>query len=109
MRLERPYTLDGEMTLLLDFFAKYLPRERARDLLLFDHMSVNPSCYVPRALRREDPRLAKYKRMLEESHPLKSGVRRAIAILYSEECLAFADYDKKDPVTERYDVKTFKL
>ena len=97
------------MAVLLSFFEAYLSRERARDLLLLDHIASNPSCYVPKALRREDPALARAKRLLAEKDPPKAGVRRAVGILYTEKCIAYADYDKKDPVTGNYEVKTVKM
>ena len=107
--LARAYTLDDEISALLAFFEDYLPRERVRDLLLLDHISKNPSCYVPKALRREDAALARVKREMGEAYPLKQGVRRAVVLLYTQACVAFADYDKKDPVTDRYEVKTVKM
>jgi hypothetical protein len=107
--LGHTYTMDEEIAALLSFFEAYLPRVRVRDLLLLDHIAVNPSCYVPKALRREDPALARVKRALAENRPSKAGVRRAVAILYTEQCIAYADYDKKDPVTGRYEVKTVCL
>lgn len=103
------YTLDDETKVLLDFFEAYLPRERVRDLLLWDHMARNPSCYTPKALRLEDPALARIKRAMDEKHPRKTGVRRAVAILYTEGRVAFADYEEKDPVTGSYEVKTFVM
>lgn len=103
------YTLDDEMAVLVRFFEKYLPAARVRDLLLLDFMAVNPSCYTPKSLRREDARLAKVKRKIDALTPPHAGVRRAYAILYTEEKAAFADYDKKDPVTGRYEVKTVDL
>ena len=107
--LTKAYTLDDEIAVLLAFFEDYLPRERVRDLLLLDHISKNPSCYVPKALRREDAALARVKREMGEAYPLKQGVRRAVVLLYTQACVAFADYDKKDPVTDRYEVKTVKM
>jgi hypothetical protein len=103
------YTLDGEVAVLAAFFEKHLPRERVRDLLLLDFLATNPSCYTPKALRREDERLAKVKRKIDDIAPCPTGVRRAYAILYTEGCAAFADYDEKDPVTGRYEVKTLDL
>ena len=107
--LKRPYTLDEEITLLLAFFTRYLPKERARDLILLDFIATNPSCYTPKALRREDERLARTKRALAKARPPKSGVRRAVALLYTEGRVAYADYDKKDPVTGCYEVKTVDM
>jgi hypothetical protein len=103
------YTLDGEVAVLAAFFEKHLPRERVRDLLLLDFLATNPSCYTPKALRREDGDLARLKRKMDEALPPRAGVRRAYAILYTEGCAAFADYDEKDPVTGRYEVKTLSL
>ena len=106
LRLGAGYTLDDEIRVLLAFFSERMPPARARDLLLLDFMAVNPSCYTPKTLRCEDGALARVKRKINEKHPLKEGVRRAYAILYTEGCAAFADYEEKDPVTGRYEVKT---
>ena len=107
--LAEGYTLDDEVAALARFFEKHLPAARVRDLLLLDFMAVNPSCYTPKSLWREDVRLAKVKRKIDGITPQRVGVRRAYAILYTEEKAAFADYDKKDPVTGRYEVKIVDL
>ena len=98
------YTLDDEVRLLFDFFAEHLSRDRARDLLLWDFLATNPSCYTPKALRREDGSLARVKARLETLYPRKKDCRRAYAILYTEGCAAFADYGEKDPISGEYPV-----
>lgn len=103
------YTMDGEIALLLSFFTPYLGEDRARDLLLLDLLARNPSCYVPRALRREDPLLARAKAALRTLCPPPSGVRRAVAILYTEDAVAYADYGMRDPVTGAYAVQKIAL
>lgn len=108
-RLGRDYTLDDEVSLLLDFFANYMSPLRARDLILLDFLATNSSCYTPKALRREDAALARVKREIAVKNPPRAGVRRAVGILYSEGKAVCVDYDKKDPVTHRYEVKTVVL
>lgn len=107
--LKKPYTLDGEIAVVLSLFKQYLREARARDLLLWDHLSVNPSCYVPKPLRKEDKALARVKRAIDAAYPTNAGARRAVAILYTENTAVFADYGEKDPVTGSYEVKTFKM
>ncbi len=98
------YTLDDEVSLLLGFFAERLSSDRARDLLLSDFLAANPSCYTPKALRREDSALARVKARLDGLYPRKENCRRAYAILYTEGCAAYADYDEKDPISGEYSV-----
>ena len=108
-RLSSAYTMDDEVALLLDFFAARLGAARARDLLLLDFLSYNPSCYVPKALRREDGMLARVKAAVARCYPQKKGVRRALVLLYTEGVAAFADYDMRDPVTGLYAVRKIRL
>lgn len=107
--LKTPYTLDDEIEALLSFFAKHLSEDRARDTLLADFLATNPSCYTPKALRREDERLARVKLAVDGRFPKKKDVRRAYAISYTEDVALYCDYDEKDPVTGRYHVRKVPL
>ena len=75
-----------------------------RDRLVYDRLAYDSSCVIPRTLRVYDKRLGALSRLLGNKYPKKQGVRRCVAILYSEDKVIFSDYDKKDPVTQRYEV-----
>ena len=77
---------------------------RLRDVMLRDRIEHNNSCVIPRKLRIYDERMRMISERIAEQYPLREGKRRCIGILYSEGKVIFADYRKKHPVTERYDV-----
>ncbi len=104
LTLRKPYTLDDEVGCLFAFFAERLSPERARDLLLLDVLCHNPSCYIPKVLRREDGALAALRRRVDGEHPRRAGVRRAYGILYTEGVAVWVDYDTPDPITGEYRV-----
>ena len=78
---------------------------RLRDIMLYDRISNNNSCVIPRSIKVFDARLKRYDRYLKEKYPLKSGVRRSVGILYTEGKVIFADYENMHPVTELYAVR----
>ena len=102
--LPKRYTLDDEVACLLSFLAARLSPARARDLLLWDILAHNPSCYIPTALRREDSALRTRRREIDATHPKREGVRRAYGILYTESAFLWVDYDAPDPITGDYRV-----
>ena len=105
--LPQGYTQDEEIALLLAFFSDILTPARARDLLLLDFLSTNPSCYTPKALRVKNPLFSRVKRALDARFP--HTARRALAFLYTENCIAYADYDRRDPITGEYPVTRLEM
>ena len=56
-----------------------------RDRLVYDRLAYDSSCVIPRTLRVYDKRLGALSRLLGNKYPKKQGVRRCVAILYSED------------------------
>ena len=84
-------------------------REVLRDKLVYDRIRHNSSCVIPEGIRVYDKRLKGISRALSERYPQTPGVRRCVAVLYSEDSVIFADYDKKHPVTEHYEVSVIPM
>ena len=101
--LKAGYTVNDEISLLYTFFLKQgLDADRLRDAMLLDFISTNSSRLMPSALRADDPLYGRVKSTLATLYPLKSGVRRAVALLKHSKEAAFVDYTEKDPVTHEY-------
>ena len=97
-----PLTLDEEISLIYHFFANAgIEESTLRDALLLDFLATNSSRLTPTVLRREDKRLKAIKGTLAERFPVKSGTRRAVALLRDGQA-AFVDYTEKDPVSGEY-------
>ena len=78
-----------------------------RDALVLDALSTRGDGRLPQCLYVADPLLRKAKIALEADPATRSrkGVRRAVALLYGAQKIAYADYDcPKDPVTGAYPV-----
>ncbi len=83
--------------------------EVLRDRLLYDRIECNNSCVIPHPLRVHDTRMRMISDKLAELYPPARGVRRCIGILYSEDKVIFADYDRAHPVTGVYKVKEIAM
>ncbi len=88
-----------------------LDGERVRDCMALDRLATNREGSLPEHLRIRTPELRKYLNMLEENVETraKKGVKRAITIMKSEPCAVYVDYDRKNPVTNRYNLKQIKF
>lgn len=84
--------------------------EKIRDAIVCDRLATNSSKGLPLLLYRNDARLKKIKRLLNQvpATAEKSQVRRNIAILYHAKMAVFADYDKKNSNGE-YDLQYIDL
>lgn len=80
-----------------------------RDRLVYDRIAYDSSCVIPRSIRVYDKRLKEISGILSERRTEKRGVRRCVAILYTEDKVIFADYDRRHPVTERYAVSEISI
>ncbi len=82
---------------LYAFFEKGSDSTKLRDLLLCDYAVNIKSNSLPSCLMREDKRLRKFRQYLEGNEQTKreKGVMRKTFLLYSENCGAYVDYDKK--------------
>ena len=99
--------LDKYVCLAYEYFSmvRGVDKIRLRDLMILDRISTNNSDIFPSALRVDDERLKKLRHTLNEKGKVKS-----VAILYSENKVAYCDYShKKNPVTGQWDINYIEL
>jgi len=72
--------------------------------MVCDRLATNSSGKLPNVLRVKDPALKSAVHLLEQSEETRSqkGVKRGVALLYSENCAVYADYREKNPITGEY-------
>ncbi len=76
-----------------------------RDKMIYDRLATNNSAIIPKSLCIEDPRLKKVKHRLALDYPMKKGVCRSVAILYSEGRVVFCDYEGEKSALGEYSVR----
>lgn len=76
-----------------------------RDRMIYDRLATNNSGVIPKSLYVEDSRLKKAKHRLALTYPIKKGMSRSVAILYSEGRVIFCDYGKEKPDFGEYDIR----
>lgn len=76
-----------------------------RDKMIFDRIATNNSGIIPKSLCITDKRLKKAKQIIAQIRPIKSGVNRSVAILYTEKRVIFCDYEKRDAVSGEFEVR----
>ncbi|MBW7571388.1 B12-binding domain-containing radical SAM protein [Caproiciproducens faecalis] len=101
--------LDEYIALVFTFFSGQngIDKEVLRDKMVRDRLSTNASGKLPPILYVRDPSLGKAVRELENEFPTPKGVKRGCAILYSEHCLAYADYQNRNPINGEFYLKEF--
>ncbi len=80
-----------------------------RDRMVYDRVSTNNSGVMPESLKVTDALLKKARQRVNEISPLKKGVGRTVAILYSEKKVIWCDYEEKDRVTGLYKVESISF
>jgi radical SAM superfamily enzyme YgiQ (UPF0313 family) len=97
-------SLDDFTALVFSYFSgqSNVDKSRLRDCMVCDRLATNASGRIPKALQIYDPRLKSAIRALEREHGRKKAIKRGYALLYSENCLAYTDYEDKNPVTGEY-------
>jgi len=82
-----------------------------RDQMVCDRLATNSSGRLPAILRIQDANLKKAVKALETSKDLlmRQGIKRGYAILYTENCLVYAEYRDEDPVTGEYQLYRYPL
>lgn len=75
------------------------------DRMIYDRLATNNSGVIPKRLYIEDPKLKKVKHRLALDFPIKKGVSRSVAILYSEGRVIYCDYGKKKSSLGEYQVR----
>lgn len=102
-------SLDYFTALVLSYYSGQLnvEKSRLRDCMVCDRLATNASGRIPKALQIHDPRLKAAIKALEHEHGRKKAIKRGYALLYSENCLAYTDYEDKNPVTGEYLVNKY--
>ena len=95
---KKPMPLDEYTALVYEYFSSLngVDRAKLRDFMCCDRLSTNTSGKLPECLKIQDKLLAKITHQLEtcpETAP-KTGDKRAVCILYSQNKVVFADYNK---------------
>lgn len=82
-----------------------------RDKMVCDRLATNCSGVLPAFLRVEDSRLKAVRTALNGDIQTRAtaGVKRALALLYSENRAVYADYQTPDRVTGEYTLKYISL
>ena len=96
--------LDEYVNIIYMYFSslKNVDESVLRDRMICDRLATNSSDVIPEKLKRPDPTLKKIRRELELTNPVKKGIVRSVAILYSENRVVYCDYDEKNPVTGEF-------
>ncbi len=104
--------LDKYTCLAYEYFSivRGVDKMKLRDLMLLDRISTNNSDIIPACLKVADERLKKVKQKLNKTVPVKKGVARSVAILYSENVAVYCDYsEKRNPVTGQWKIKRIDI
>lgn len=105
-RLTQKIPLDMYSEYLFLFLTEHLHLDATavRDKMVCDRLATNASGVLPRFLQRQDARLKGIRTDLQANPDTKTqkGVKRAVAILYTENRAVYADYTVPNPVTEAY-------
>ncbi len=97
--------LDDYTALVFNYFSDLTGIDRSilRDRMVCDRLAGNPSGRLPFVLRVKDSQLkqaaVELKRIVGDP---EKGVKRGVALLYSEQAVIYADYEKRNPVTGEY-------
>lgn len=104
-------SLNDYTALIFEYFGNFenIDKMQLRDTMVCDFLATNASGLLPPVLEIKDPLHKKVKLLLDsnpETHQQK-GIKRGFALLYSEDCAVYADYENKNPVTGEYQIKKF--
>jgi Fe-S oxidoreductase len=102
-------SLDDFTALVFSFYSgkSNVDKSLLRDSMVCDRLATNASGRIPKVLQIHDRMLKTAIRALEREHGSKKAVKRGYALLYSENCLAYTDYEDKNPVTGEYILKKY--
>ncbi|MBR3815892.1 MAG: DUF4080 domain-containing protein [Clostridia bacterium] len=103
--------LDEYTNTVYDYFSslELVSAERLRDAMIYDRISTNNSGVIPERLKVVDPNMKKIRNCIRETDPVKNGVDRTVAVLYTENKAIYCDYESRNPVTGKYDVMEYPL
>lgn len=82
-----------------------------RDKMVCDRLATNASGVLPKFLRRQDACLKTVRTALNANADTRErkGIKRAVAILYTENCAVYVDYTVPNPVTGAYTLRFLPL
>lgn len=92
--------------LIFEFFsaADGVDKTVLRDKMVLDRLATNSSGVIPKQLKIEDKNLKTAKKTANEILPKADFIKRSVAIIYSQQKIAVADYTARDKVTGEYTV-----
>ncbi len=110
-KTDKRITLDDYTALVYHYFSALpaINQGALRDVMVCDRLATNASGRLPPVLYRSDKRLKAVALELEAdeaTRPIK-GVKRGVALLYTDRCAVYVDYQGKDPVTGEYALHRF--
>ena len=104
--------LDEYTAFLLDTAPRLwenVTREALRDVMVCDRLESNATGRLPLCLHIADPALGQTVKRLAALNPPSPGVRRGVAILYTERQAVYVDYENKNPKTGRFALRRVEL
>lgn len=104
--------LDEYTAFLLDTaprLCENVTREALRDVMVCDRLESNATGRLPLCLHIADPALGQTVKRLAALNPPRPGVRRGVAILYTERQAVYVDYENKNPKTGRFALRRVEL
>ena len=112
-KVKENISLDDYTAVAYEYFCglEGIDKTVLRDIMVCDRLSTNPSGRLPKALDVKDDLLKAALKELKKNPstcPIK-GVKRGAAVLYSEGCVVYADYEHKNPVTGEYQINKVSL
>jgi radical SAM superfamily enzyme YgiQ (UPF0313 family) len=106
-------SLDDYTALAYEYFSglEGVDKTALRDVMVCDRLATNSTGRLPAVLRVSDPSLKNIVRQLEsgEKTHAQKGIKRGVALLYSEHCAVYADYIGRNPVTGEYPLTKIPL
>lgn len=86
-----------------------ITREKLRDVMIYDRIASDNTGILPSCLRVEDIQLKKIRQRINEISPMKKGMKRSVAVLYTQGKAIWSDYTEKSRVTGEYKVNEIIL
>ena len=107
----RNISLNDYTELMFEYFGRQINVEKLklRDNLVCDRLATDSSGVLPGFLEIKDPLLRRVKAELNNlaSSRRPDGVKRGLALIYSEACAVYVDYENKNPITGEYPLRKF--
>ncbi len=103
--------LDDYTALIFEYFGEQsgIDQTVLRDVMVCDRLATNSSGKLPPVFRMKDISLKGAIIELERKQTTRpqKGIKRAYALLYSEQCVVYVDYKNWNPITGEYPLLKF--